>query len=46
MNPFILQTAKDYSLNYELVNEVYLKYGIPKMYEVLEAILNDKNNSK
>jgi len=40
MNPFILQTAKDYCLDYETVNRIYNQYfNSGLFYEKLEEII-------
>ena len=36
---FLKQTAKDYDLSYDIVEEVYNKYGIENLYQELEKIL-------
>ena len=44
-NPFIAQTALDYSMSYNADKEVYDKYGsTPLFYEKLEEIIKERSN--
>ena len=44
VNPFILQTSKDYDMTYEAVEVYYNRYGAtPMLYEKLEQHLKERS---